>query len=148
MLFSRQEYFSGLSIHSAVDHVLSENFAIPVIFGWPCTAWLIDSFLELHKPFYSNKVLIHEVYYNYIYSNIHIYVCVYIYIIYIKQSLCCTLETCLGLSLTIYFNLKSCTEYMNILWLKNTHKYAKAIKHTLNKICYTNNSTGKRTRHH
>ena len=82
MLFSRQEYFSGLSIHSAVDHVLSENFAIPVIFGWPCTAWLIDSFLELHKPFYSNKVLIHEVYYNYIYSNIHIYVCVYIYNIY------------------------------------------------------------------
>ena len=61
MLFSRKEYFSGLSIPPAMDHVLSEHFTTPVILGWPYTAWLINSFLELHKPFYSNKVLIHEV---------------------------------------------------------------------------------------
>ena len=34
------------------------------------------------------------------------------------------------------------------LMIEKTYKYAKAIKHTLNKICYTNNSTGKHTRHH
>ena len=148
MLYSRQEYFSGLSISPAMDHLLSEHFTIPVIIGWLCTAWLIDSFLELHKPFYSNKVLIHEVYY--IYICVCVCVCIYILFIYIymKQSLCCTLETHLWLSLNIYFNLKSYREYMNHLWLKNTYKYAKAIKHTFHKMCYTKNSTGKHTQHH
>jgi len=38
MGFSRQEYWSGLSFPSPVDHVLSELSTWPVLLGWPYTA--------------------------------------------------------------------------------------------------------------
>ena len=45
--FSRQEYWSGLSFPSTVDHTLSDLSTMTRRLGWPHMAWL--SFIELDK---------------------------------------------------------------------------------------------------
>ena len=47
MVFSRQEYWSGLPFPSPVDHILSELSTMTRCLGWPHMAWL--SFTELDK---------------------------------------------------------------------------------------------------
>ena len=47
MGFSRQEYGSGLSFPSPVDHILPDLSTIPTRLGWPHTSWL--SFTELDR---------------------------------------------------------------------------------------------------
>jgi len=42
MGFSRQEYLSGVSFPSPVEHILSEQWPqLPISLGWPYTAWLL-----------------------------------------------------------------------------------------------------------
>ena len=57
--FSRQEYWSGLSFPSPVDHILSELSTMT------CPSWLAlnskaHSFIELCKPLFHDKTMIHE----------------------------------------------------------------------------------------
>ena len=47
MVFSRQEYSSGLPFPSPVDHIVSEFSTMPARLEWPHRAWL--SFIELDK---------------------------------------------------------------------------------------------------
>ena len=47
MVFSRQEYWSGLPFPSPVDHIVSDLSTMPACLRWPHRAWL--SFTELDK---------------------------------------------------------------------------------------------------
>ena len=57
--FSRQEYWSGLSFPSPVDHILSElsNMTRP---SWLALNSKAYSFIELCKPPFHDKTMIHE----------------------------------------------------------------------------------------
>ena len=59
MGFSQQEYWSGLSFPSPVNHVLLElsTFACP---SWVALQGMAHGFIELHKPLHHEKAVIHE----------------------------------------------------------------------------------------
>ena len=57
--FLRQEYWSGLPLPPPVEHVLSELFTMTHP-SWVALHGMADSFIELPKPVYHNKAVIHE----------------------------------------------------------------------------------------
>ena len=59
IVFSRQEYWSGLPFPSPVDYVLSDSSLWPICLRWPCTAQL-HSITELYKPLHHDSAVIHE----------------------------------------------------------------------------------------
>ena len=57
--FLRQEYWSGVPSPPPVDCVLSEVFTVTRL-SWVALHNMADSFIELHKPLYCNKAMIHD----------------------------------------------------------------------------------------
>ena len=50
MVFSQQEYWSGLPFPPPVDHIFQNSSQWPIHLMWPCTAWLIAK-LGYKSPF-------------------------------------------------------------------------------------------------
>ena len=59
MGFLEQEYWSGLPFPSPADHILSEIFTMTHT-SWVALHLTVHSVIELCKPLYHNKAVIHE----------------------------------------------------------------------------------------
>ena len=62
MRFSLEVYWGGLPFPPPADHVL---LALPTITrpSWLAPHGMVHSFIELHKPLWHNKVVIHKVFF-------------------------------------------------------------------------------------
>ena len=59
MRFSRQEYWSGVTFSSPVDHVLSE-LSTTTCLSWVALHSMAHNFIELHKPLHHDEAVIRE----------------------------------------------------------------------------------------
>ena len=78
---SRKEYWNGLPFPSPVDHVLSEFFTVTHL-SWVALHSVTHSFIELHKPLYHNKAMIHEGEYYILHIILYIVMLYILYILY------------------------------------------------------------------
>ena len=57
--FLRQEYWRGLPVHPPVNYILSEFFTMTTL-SWVALQRMAHSFIELCKPPWHNKAMIHD----------------------------------------------------------------------------------------